>query len=52
VKLETSLHRFYKTKHDEGEWYFLDDSDVSNFTILCEQIEKAFDVIKDNNPYY
>lgn len=41
-KVESNLHAFFKHKHEEGEWFRLNNSDLERFEGLCEQYEKNF----------
>lgn len=50
-KIETYLHNKFKSKHYYGEWFFLDEEEVKNFILLCENIENKFDSLSDN-PFF
>lgn len=50
-KLEKSLHRHFKPKQTIGEFFDLEDKDVSEFETICERIEKNLKYLKENNSY-
>ena len=51
--VETILHRKFSHLLQNGEWYDLDRETIDNFSVICEAIESAQDVLRDNgNPYY
>ena len=47
-RLETMLHKKYKSKQQINEWFNLDQHDVSNFQKTCEQYINIIDSLKDN----
>ena len=50
--IETLLHKQYKTKKVDGEWFYLFSHDVDNFLPDCKTIEKRFDMLKESeNPF-
>lgn len=52
-KVETSLHNLYKHLHINGEFYELGESEVSNFSKTCSNIEKGLDALKlHENKFY
>jgi len=52
TKIESSLHRLYKPKKVNGEWFDLTDEDVKSFMVKCESIHETFEMITTNNTYY
>ena len=50
-KIESSLHRKYKTKKIDGEWFDLNQEEVNNFKIECERIHDMFELISNQNTY-
>lgn len=51
TKIESSLHRKYKTKKIDGEWFDLNQEEVNNFKIECERIHDMFELISNENTY-
>jgi predicted GIY-YIG superfamily endonuclease len=51
-KLETYFHNIYKHKKILNEWFSLKKEDVDSFLIKCEKMEKTYDNLKKENPYY
>jgi len=49
-KLEGQLHRHFRSKRTEGEWFMLETEDVKQFESVCIRYENNFDALKDN-PY-
>ena len=43
-KVESSLHRLFKHKCYDGEWFRLNEEDISKFLIMCENIENSLDM--------
>lgn len=52
TKIEANLHRFYKSKKVNGEWFDLKDSDVETFLERCKLTHNTFELISKNNTYY
>jgi len=52
VKIETIVHRFLKTNKIKGEWFNLNNEIIDNFNKICEDIEKNYKILYDNNNYY
>ena len=51
-KIEKTLHRKYKSKRLEGEWFMLDGEDVTNFLTECQKIHDNFQALSDyDNPF-
>lgn len=51
-KLETYLHNHFKNRKVKGEWFKLSEEDIKKFNSYCEKLEKALDVLKNENPFY
>jgi hypothetical protein len=51
-KIESWLHRKFKSKKVEGEWFILDDSDVINFITECVNAEKTIKLLLNENPFF
>jgi hypothetical protein len=51
-KIERILHRKYKSKRLEGEWFVLGAEDVTNFLTECKKIHDNFKALSDyGNPF-
>ena len=50
-KIESLLHRSYKDKKVNGEWFDLSEQDLSEFTINCQKIHNNFALILAHNTY-
>jgi len=51
-KLESTLHRYYKSKQITHEWFLLDETDVSEFKNKCTLFEDNISLLmKSNNPF-
>lgn len=46
--IEGFLHKYYKNKHEIGEWYHLEDNDVSEITELFYQIYGECVLVNDD----
>lgn len=44
-KIEGILHRTYSSKRKNMEWFDLDIKDISDFTRMCEKIEKNLEFL-------
>lgn len=52
-KIESALHRRFKSKHVIREFYQLDDEDVIKFPEICNTLEEGLDALKAaENPFY
>lgn len=51
-KLEKYLHRVFRHKHHRGEWFNLDAEHVSSFIPTCEQMEKSYNFLLENENYF
>jgi hypothetical protein len=52
TKIESQLHRTFKTKKVNGEWFDLNGDDVRSFMVKCQTIHETFEMITTNNTYY
>jgi hypothetical protein len=52
TKIEAQLHRFYKHKKVEGEWFDLDDNDVDGFLEKCQNMDRNLNIVAENNTYF
>lgn len=50
-RLETILHNKFKYKKVHNEWYSLNEEEVKNFYLTCEEINKIIELMKDN-PFF
>lgn len=50
-KLEHMLHRHYKYKRENGEWFILNEDDVKHFDDVCKKYQRVIDSLK-NNPFW
>lgn len=50
-KIETFLHKRFKTKKIDGEWFELSDDDVNNFIKLCVSHHEALEILNSQNTY-
>lgn len=48
AKIETILHRQFKFKKIEGEWFQLDEDTANNFIAECDKINSRIELLKDN----
>ena len=51
TKIEASLHRKYKYNKIDGEWFNLDETEVTNFVTNCKKQHDLFDLVNNNNTY-
>lgn len=50
-KIESALHAKYKLKHKHGEWYYLEETDITDFVKLCEEYHDIFEMFSKENTY-
>ncbi len=48
-KIESNLHRRYK--NISGEWFTMDDAEVSNFNDVCKLVHDNFELLAKTNLY-
>lgn len=51
TKIESMLHRQFKSKKISGEWFLLNDSDVKNFNSICQKYHENLSLMKNSNTY-
>jgi hypothetical protein len=52
-KLESAMHAHYRLKQVNSEWFELTADDVDCFLIVCDKMEKTFEILKEsNNPFF
>jgi len=51
-KLESAMHRFFKTSNTKGEWFDLSHSDINGFINECEKIENNYDFLYETNYFF
>lgn len=51
-KLEKLLHMHYFSKRGIGEWFYLTDEDVVDFTAQCDKFSKIVNVLVKENQFY
>lgn len=52
TKLESYLHRQFKDKKIEGEWFLLENEDIDNIKRECVNFEKRVDFLMESeNPF-
>ena len=52
TKIESQLHRLYKSKKVNGEWFDLTDDDIKSFSEKCKTTHDMLELITTNNTYY
>ncbi len=52
TKIESQLHRMYKSKKVNGEWFDLTDDDVKSFLERCKSTHDMLELITTNNTWY
>ena len=52
TKIEAHLHRHFRLKRVGGEWFDLEEKDISDFRRLCQQVHDNLNIIEENNTYY
>lgn len=52
TKIESQLHRIFKTKKVSGEWFDLDQTDITQFNRNCKLIHDNLELISKVNTYY
>lgn len=50
-RLETMLHKHYQNLNENGEWFDLNEEEVTNFKNVCEKYQHIIDSLKDN-PFF
>lgn len=52
TKIEAMLHRIYRTKKINGEWFDLTEEDVEMFKKHCVSIDSNLKLITEQNTYF
>jgi hypothetical protein len=52
TKIEAMLHRIYKPKKINGEWFDLSEEDVKMFKKHCTSIHNNLKLISEQNTYF
>ena len=45
------LHRQYRQRKINGEWFDLSESDINEFKSSCQSIHNNFELLVNNNTY-
>jgi len=51
TKIEARLHKQFKTKKVNGEWFDLNDDDITDFKQSCESYHNNFEMLVNSNTY-
>jgi len=51
VTIEKSLHKHFKDKKIDGEWFKLDKDDILDFPRLCDHFYNLYNDLQYNNTY-
>ncbi len=52
TKIEAHLHRKYHSYRKRGEWFLLEQDDVSNFTTECQELHNLFEFMSKENYWF
>jgi hypothetical protein len=52
TKIESHLHKYFKSSKIRGEWFDLTDDDLDKWLDLCELSHKNFEIIESQNTYF
>jgi hypothetical protein len=52
TKIESQLHRIYKSKKIGGEWFDLSEDDIIDFSNHCQKIHDNLTLISKENTYF
>jgi len=52
TKIESQLHKIYKSKKIGGEWFDLTKGEIDSFQINCRRIHENLELISKHNSYY
>lgn len=50
-KIEAALHKRFGSTKIEGEWFYLDDVVVEEFTYECQKLHNIFELLNNQNTY-
>ena len=51
TKIEANLHRLFRPKKISGEWFDLDEEDLSGFGGKCRLLHENFELMEKSNTY-
>jgi hypothetical protein len=51
-RIESNLHKFFNQNRCEGEWFKLNQEDVSNFRELCQKNHNMFELMEKENSWF
>ena len=51
TKIESYLHKIYKSKNVSGEWFLLTEENVNSFLSDCKKIHDGLEIINNDNTY-
>lgn len=52
LQVEKRLHRHFNDKRMEGEWFNLDENDVSEIPALCQKYNNLYQMLYEENPFF
>lgn len=52
TKIESMLHKIYKSKKIEREWFDLNVEDIKKFGTYCQSIHNNLKLISEQNTYF
>jgi hypothetical protein len=52
TKIESQLHKIYKSKKIGGEWFDLNEEDIEGFSKNCKRIHDNLTLISEQNTYF
>ena len=51
TKIEATLHRRFKWKKIQGEWFDLEKYEVDNFINECQKLHQNFEILSQTNSF-
>ena len=51
-RIESSLHKHFHKHRCEGEWFLLDDEQVSGFKEICQKNHDIFELLAKENSWF
>ena len=51
TKIEAMLHKQYRQKKINGEWFDLNESDINEFKSFCQLSHNNFEILFNSNTY-
>ena len=52
TKIESQLHRRFKPKRVNREWFELDEDDIKSFQLECQKIHNNLNYLKESGNYF